>query len=128
MGRTHAWVRRGQEYVEPRPMNWGNNLTLVGAVRLTGWVTLNTQWQAMTAVGFVTWVRRRLAPRLQPGDIVLLDNLAAHKAAAVRRLVGARGAQWRFLPPYSPDVSPIEPAWSLVKPDIRAHAGYRQLK
>lgn len=122
MGRTHAWLPRGQEYVEPRPMNWGNNLTLVGAVRPTGWVTLSTQWQAMTATGFVTWVRRRLAPRLRSGDIVLLDNLRAHHAAAVRPVVAARGARLRFLPPYSPDFSPIEPAWSLVKRDIRAHA------
>ena len=46
MGRSHAWVLRGQEYVEPRPMNWGENLTLIGAIRRTGWVTLNT-WRAV---------------------------------------------------------------------------------
>jgi transposase len=122
MGRSHAWVRRGQEYVEPRPMNWGNNLTLVGAIRLTGWVTLNTKWKAMDTVAFVDWVRRRLAPRLRPRDIVLLDNLKAHRNPAVRRLIRARGATTHYLPPYSPDFSPIEPTWSLVKRDIRKHA------
>ena len=44
MGRSHAWVKRGEEYVEPRPMNWGDNLTLVGAIRRRGWVTLSTKW------------------------------------------------------------------------------------
>ena len=122
MGRSHAWVPRGEEYVEPRPMNWGTNLTLIGAIRRTGWVTLNTKWRALDAAYFIDWVRRRLAPHLRPGDIVLLDNLTAHKDAAVRRLVAARGARLRFLPPYSPDFSPIEPAWSLVKRDLRAHA------
>jgi transposase len=122
MGRSHAWVQRGEELVEPRPMNWGTNLTLLGAIRPTGWVVLSTKWRAVTAEYFVTWVRRRLAPRLRPGDLVLLDNLKAHQAPAVRPLIMARGARLRFLPPYSPDFSPIEPAWSLVKRDIRAHA------
>lgn len=122
MGRSHAWVQRGHEFVEPRPMNWGTNLTLLGAIRPTGWVTLSTKWRAVTADVFAEWVRRRLAPRLRPGDIVLLDNLKAHQAPAVRLLITARGATLRFLPPYSPDFSPIEPAWSLVKREIRAHA------
>lgn len=122
MGRSHAWVQRGHEFVEPRPMNWGTNLTLLGAIRATGWVTLSTKWRAVTAEYFVEWVRRRLAPRLRPGDIVLLDNLRAHQDPAVRSILAARGARLRFLPPYSPDFSPIEPAWSLVKRDIRAHA------
>ena len=67
-------------------------------------------------------VRRRLAPRLRPHDIVLLDNLKAHKAPDVRRLVEARGATLHYLPPYSHDFSPIEPAWGLVKRHIRTHA------
>lgn len=82
MGRSHAWVRRGQEYVEPRPMNWGDNLTLIGAIRRTGWVTLNTKWRAVNTPFFVDWVRRRLAPRLRPHDVVLLDNLKAHRDPA----------------------------------------------
>jgi hypothetical protein len=65
MGRSHAWVRRGEEYVEPRPMNWGKNLTLVGAIRPTGWVALSTDWGGMTTERFTRWVRRRLVPRLR---------------------------------------------------------------
>jgi hypothetical protein len=58
MGRTHAWVPRGTEYVEARPMNWGTNLTLIGAMRCAGWVTLGTRWRALNAHSFTEWVRR----------------------------------------------------------------------
>ena len=114
MGRSHAWVRRGQELVEPRPTNWGPNLTMIGAIRQDQWVTLSTKWRAVTKVTFTVWVRQRLAPRLRPGDIVVLDNLRAHMDPAVRTLVEARGATLRFLPPYSYDFNPIEAAWGLV--------------
>ena len=122
MGRSHAWVLRGEEYVEARPMNWGDNLSLIGAVRLGGWVTLGTQWKAVKAKDFTVWVRDRLAPRLQPGDIVLLDNLRAHKARAVVDLIERRGASLKFLPPYSHDFNPIEAVWALVKKYIRTFA------
>jgi transposase len=122
MGRSHAWVMRGEEFVEPRPMNWGDNLTLIGAVRSSGWVTLGTRWGATTKVTFTAWVRDRLAPKLRRGDIVLLDNLKAHKAPAVRAFIEARGATLKFLPPYSHDFNPIEPVWALVKKDIRMFA------
>lgn len=91
-------------------MNWGNNLTMIGAIRRTGWVTLNTKWRAVDTASVVDWVRRRLAPRLRCRDVVLLDNLKAHRDPEVRRLVRARGATVHYLPPYSPDFNPIEPA------------------
>ena len=122
MGRSHAWVQRGEEYVEARPMNWGDNLTMVGAVRRHGWVTLSTKWRSMTKVRFIEWVRRRLAPRLRRGDIVVLDNLQAHKAPEVRVCIEQRGATVKYLPPYSHDFNPIEPVWALVKKRIRQHA------
>jgi transposase len=121
MGRSHAWVQRGEEYVEPRPMNWGDNLTLIGAMRAQGWVTLGTCWRGMKTPTFEHGVRRRLAPRLRRGDIVLLDNLRAHKSPTVQRLIKQRGATVRFLPPYSPDYNPIEAAWGLIKKRIRTH-------
>lgn len=122
MGRSHVWVERGETYVEPRPMNWGHNLTMIGAVRLTGWVTLATQWGAANTATFVTWVRDRLVPHLQPGDVVVMDNLRAHHAPAVRTLIEASGASVLYLPPYSYDFNPIEPAWALVKKYIRSFA------
>lgn len=122
MGRSHAWVPRGSVLVEPRPRNWGDNLTLVGAMRVDRWLTLSTAWGAMTTARFIEWVQRRLVPRLRRGDIVVLDNLAAHKAQRVRTLVEQAGATIRFLPPYSHDFNPIEPAWALIKKRIRAVA------
>lgn len=122
MGRSHAWVQRGQEYVEARPMNWGDNLTMVGAIRRDGWLTLSTKWRSMTKARFIEWVRCGLGPRLRPRDVVLLDNLQAHKAPEVRALIEQRGATVRYLPPYSHDFNPIEPAWALVKKRIRTHA------
>jgi transposase len=122
MGRSHVWVRRGEEYVEPRPMNWGDNLTLVGAIRRGGRVVLSTKWRAMNRIAFIAWVRRRLAPRLRRGDIVRLDNLPAHRAPEVRFFIEQHGATLKPLPPYSHDFNPIEPAWSLVKRRIRDRA------
>jgi transposase len=103
-------------------MNWGDNLTLMGAVRRTGWVTLGTKWRAMTGDAFLAWVRRSLAPRLREGDVVLLDNLKAHTRPAVRAAIERRGARVRYLPPYSHDFNPIESAWALVKKHIRTCA------
>lgn len=122
MGRSHVWVPRGQEHVEARPTNWGDNLTMVGAIRQEGWVTLSTKWRAMTTARFLIWVRDRLAPRLRPGDIVVLDNLKAHKDPHVGVLIARRGATVRYLPPYSHDFNPIESAWGLVKKRIRRQA------
>jgi transposase len=122
MGRSHAWIRRGTELVEPRPRNWGDNLTMIGAIRATGWVTMSTFWHATTRERFLAWVRRRLAPRLRVGDIVVMDNLAAHKDDRVRDLVAQRGARIQYLPPYACDLNPMEPGWGFVKKRIRAVA------
>jgi transposase len=119
MGRSHAWLPRGDVLVEPRPMNWGDNLTMVGALRVDRWLTLATSWQAMNRPRFAAWVRRHLVRRLRPGDIVVMDNLAAHKTPEVRALIEQAGARVRFLPPYSHDLNPIEPAWALIKKRIR---------
>ena len=122
MGRSHAWWPRGTVLIEPRPMNWGANLTLVGAIRVDCWLTQATYWGALNTARFVAWVRRYLVRRLRRGDIVVMDNLAAHKARAARDLIERVGATVRFLPPYSPDFNPIESAWALIKKRIRTVA------
>jgi transposase len=122
MGRSHAWLPRGTELIEPRPRNWGDNLSLLGAMRVDRWLTLGTAWGAVDTARFATWVAQRLVPRLRPGDIVVLDNLGAHKAPRVRTLIEQAGATLRFLPPYSPDFNPIEAGWALIKKRIRAVA------
>ena len=122
MGRSHAWVQRGSELVEPRPRNWGDNLTLIGAIRAAGWVTMSTWWHATTADRFVAWVRRRLAPKLRTGDIVVMDNLGAHKDSRVEGLIEAHGASLHYLPPYGCDLNPMEPGWGFIKKRLRGSA------
>jgi len=122
MGRSHAWLPRGTVLVEPRPMNWGDNFTMVGAIRVDRWLTMATYWGALNTTRFVAWVRRYLARRLRRGDIVVMDNLPAHKARAARDLIERAGATVRFLPPYSHDFNPIEPGWALIKKRIRTVA------
>lgn len=122
VGRSHAWLPRGTVLVEPRPMNWGTTLTRVGAIRLDRWLTLATAWDALTTARFVAWVRRHLVRYLRRGDVVVLDNLPAHTARAVRDLIEGVGARLRFLPPYSHDINPIEAARALMKKRIRTVA------
>lgn len=70
---------------------------------------------AMHGGAFLAYVEQVLGPTLKPGDIVIMDNLSAHKSAAVRKAIEAAGAELRFLPPYSPDLNPIEMAFSKLK-------------
>ena len=71
--------------------------------------------RAMTGAWFGAYVEQVLAPTLTPGDVVVMDNLPAHKSAAVRRAIEATGAELRLLPPYSPDFNPIENAFAKLK-------------
>lgn len=141
MGRSHAWIRCGEVMLDPRPMNWGTSLTMIGAMRRRGWITMSTMFGSANSERFVSWARRRLAPKLRHGDIVILDNAPTHKDPRFISVVEARGARVEFLPPYSPDLNPIEPGWSIAKQHIRAvaprdrlalrkaaHAGRRRVK
>lgn len=119
MSRTHAWVKKGTYSIERRPCVHWNQLTMTGAVTVDGWLAFTTSWSTMNKERFTEWVRTTLAPRLLPGQILILDNLRAHHAAQVRELVEARGAVLKFLPPYSPDFNPIESCWALLKKELR---------
>lgn len=122
MGRSHAWVRRGEEYVERVPMNWGKNLTLLGAIRRSGWVTLNTIFATANGDRFVEWLTKSLLPKLDRGDVLLMDNLSAHHDPRVRPACREKGVRLIYLPPYSPDFNPIEPGWALQKQHVRKYA------
>jgi transposase len=119
MTRSHAWVKKGTEPVELRPFVHWHQLTMCGAITVDGWLAFSTSWQTMNKERFTIWVRDVLAPRLRLGNIVIMDNLRAHHAPRVRELIEARGATIRFLPPYSPDLNPIEPCWAIVKKELR---------
>jgi transposase len=122
MTRSHAWVKKGDEFIERTPMNWGKNLTLLGALRLTGWVVLTTMFASTNKELFVRWLADKLLPKLKPGDVLVLDNLSAHHDARVVPLCAARGVRVVYLPPYSHDFNPIEPGWALQKQHVRRFA------
>lgn len=82
MSRSHAWVKRGEELIDRIPMNWGTNLTLLGAIRRSGWVVLTSQFATANKDRFVAWVKRKLLPKLRRGDVVVMDNLRAHHGRA----------------------------------------------
>jgi len=119
MTRSHAWVKKGQEYIQRTPMNWGKNLTLLGAIRLTGWVVLTTMFATANGDRFVAWLRAKLLPKLVRGDVLVLDNLRAHHDPRVVHSCAVRGVRVIYLPPYSPDFNPIEPGWALQKQHVR---------
>ena len=122
LGLTRRFGRAtpGQRVVEATPGTSGPHYTVVAAVGLDG---VQAPWLlegAMSTVGFETYVEQILAPTLRVGDWVVLDNLSVHKGSPVRSAIEACGAQIIFLPPYSPDLNPIELCWAKVKTALRA--------
>lgn len=115
-------MKKGCEYVERAPMNWGDNLTLLGAMRITGWVLLSTMYASTNKERFVHWLRRKLLPRLNRGDVLVLDNLTAHHDSRVVPLCNSFGVRVIYLPPYSHDFNPIEPGWAIQKQYVRKYA------
>jgi transposase len=115
---------RGTRVYGAVPRNHGRNVTLIAALSVEGIGAAMALPGALDGPAFAAYVRASLAPALRPGQIVVLDNLAVHKDAAARRLIEARGCRLLFLPPYSPDFSPIELAFSKVKAHLR-RAGAR---
>ena len=116
----HARAPRGERAPDVVPRNRGTVTTMLAALTLAGMEALMTVLGGTSGPVFIAYVEHILAPLLREGDTVILDNLAAHKVQEVRVLVEARGAKLKFLPPYSPDLSPIELAWSKVKQAMRA--------
>jgi transposase len=122
--RTHARAPRGVRAVGRVPRHHGRPTTLVAALTPRGRRAPLTQPGARNAVSFTAHVRDVLCPRLRPGQVVVLDNLGVHKAAAVREAIEAARGTLRFRPPYSPDFAPIELAFAKLKAALRA-AGAR---
>ena len=106
---------RGQRCRAPIPHGHWKTTTFVGGLTIDGVVAPMTIDGAMTGQAFLAYVEQVLAPILKPGDIVVLDNLPAHKPIAIREAIEAAGAVMLFLPPYSPDFNPIEMAFSKIK-------------
>ncbi len=122
MTRDHAWAPRGQSIVEAVPRNRGTVTTMVGALCLTGLLAVMTVDGGTDTDVFFAFVDQVLAPKLKPGDIVVLDNVGAHKPAPIRARIEQAGASVLFLPPYSPDLNPIEECWSKLKAGLKSFA------
>ena len=113
---------RGQRCRAPVPHGHWKTTTFTGALRLAGMTAPMVLDGPMNGAAFQAYVGQVLVPTLSPGDIVVMDNLPAHKAAAVRIAIEAAGARLLYLPPYSPDFNPIENAFARLKAKLRKAA------
>ncbi len=95
------------------------NVTLVAGLRLRGLVAQKAYDKPMNAATFEEWVEKCLVPTLSKGDVVVMDNLSSHTGPRVEQLIKAAGATLRYLPPYSPDMNPIEKVFSQLKAFLR---------
>lgn len=118
--RLYGRAPRGERAVGSTPINYGQNVTLIGALGSGGLDALLMIEGATDGEVFRAYTERILCPTLAAGDIVIMDNLAAHKVSGIREAIEARGAKLLYLPPYSPDLSPIERCWSKIKAALRA--------
>lgn len=120
MVRVRGRALRGKRLPGAAPFgHWGTQ-TFIAGLRCD---ELTAPWivdKAVDRAAFDLWVETQLAPTLAPGDVVVLDNLAVHKSAKAARILKERGAWFLFLPPYSPDLNPIELAFSKLKAHLRA--------
>jgi transposase len=115
----YAYSPKGSRAHAKVPRNRGKNTTLLASMSLEGMGPCLAVEGATTATVFESYVEQALAPSLRHGQIVVVDNLGAHKGARVRELIQERGCQLLFLPPYSPDFNPIEEAFSKIKGALR---------
>ncbi len=115
----YAWSRRGERALCSVPRNWGTNTTLVASMSTGGMGPCLAVEGPTTREVFETYLERLLAPLLEPGQVVVMDNLSSHKGGRVRELIEGKGCELLYLPPYSPDLNPIEEAFAKVKALLR---------
>lgn len=120
MTRLRGRAKGGSRVEDKAPHGHWCTTTIIGAMRLDGSAACMAVDGATDTAVFVEYVRWVLVPTLRPGDIVVLDNLSAHKDSEAKTLIEEAGAELRFLPPYSPDFNPIEKMWSKIKTFLRA--------
>lgn len=120
MTRLYARSLGGRRIHEATPGGHWKILTILGAMSLRGMVATMTIEEPTDTDIFLAYVEQLLCPVLKPGDVVVMDNLSVHKAPEVREAIAATGAELLYLPPYSPDLNPIEKAWAKLKQLLRA--------
>jgi transposase len=119
MPRLYGRAPKGERVLGAVPQNYGANVTMLAALGSQGVEAVMTIEGAIDAEVFRIYVEQVLRPTLHPGDIVIMDNLRAHKAPGIREAIEQAGARLQYLPPYSPDLSPIERCWSKLKAALR---------
>lgn len=119
MSRLYARAKGGQRADDAIPLSKGETTTMLSSMRLNGETAYTTFSGAVNGERFKEYLRDILAPTLQPGDIVIMDNLRSHKVSGVAEIVESTGATVLYLPPYSPDFNPIEQMWSKIKAFLR---------
>jgi transposase len=120
MTRLRARCLGGRRIHEATPGGHWKILTVLGAMSYNGMVATMTIEEATDADIFLAYIEQVLCPALKPGDVVVMDNLSAHKVNGVQELIEKAGAEVLYLPPYSPDLNPIEKAWAKLKQLLRS--------
>ena len=119
MTRTHGWCKRGEPLIDKVPHGHWKTLTFIAALRHDSITAPCVLDGPINGTSFTAWVEQFLAPALEPGTIVVADNLGSHKGAQVRKTLRKAGIKLFFLPPYSPDLNPIEQVFSKLKRLLR---------
>ena len=120
MTRLRGRSLKGTRLVEHVPHGRWKTTTFLGGIRTGGWVAPLVIDGAINGAMFLAWVEQHLVKELRPGDIVIMDNLSSHKVKGVAQAIESANASLRFLPPYSPDLNPIEMAFSKLKRLLRS--------
>jgi transposase len=120
MTRDYGRAPRGQRLAQRLPRNRGVVTTMLGALSLGGLKALMTKQGGTNRATFLEFLGEHLVPTLTAGDVVVMDNLGAHHASGVREMLEAAGARVLYMPPYSPDLNPIELCWSKLKGILKA--------
>jgi transposase len=116
----YGWSRKGERAYQKAPRNWGKNITLLSSIDKEGGAGASLVVEGSTnGTVFETYLEDVLCPTLKRGQVVVMDNLSAHKGERVRELIEGRGCELIYLPPYSPDYNPIEQAFSKLKSYLR---------
>ena len=120
MTRLYGRAARGERVFDSVPQNYGENITMLACLSEAGISAPMTVEGAVDGAVFRAYIEQVLAPTLIEGDVVVMDNLGAHKVKGIREAIEGRGAIVIYLPPYSPDLNPIEKCWSKIKTYLRA--------
>ena len=119
MTRHYARARKEKRAIDSTPVNTPTNTTILSSVRITGETAYTIYQGGTTAERFAEYLSSTLLPTLSETDIIVMDNMRSHHAKIVKELLDRAGVRYLYLPPYSPDLNPIEKMWSKLKANLR---------